>query len=155
MKLLVTTWRHWLPIKILWQGTEIGLTYKVGKQNYYVTKVGKLFAYCMKCEQFKNVILNGEYVDFTDELGNVVEPQLINDRTMVPMRKIFEVFGANVQWDGETETVTAVTEEKVLKLQINNPVAEVISGVSGETEKITQEIVDKAKDVEGVKIVTG
>lgn len=84
-----------------------------------------------------SVILNGEYVDFTDELGNVVEPQLINDRTMVPMRKIFEVFGANVQWDGETETVTAVTEEKVLKLQINNPVAEVISGVSGETEKIT------------------
>ena len=74
-----------------------------------------------------SVILNGEYVDFTDELGNVVEPQLINDRTMVPMRKIFEVFGANVQWDGETETVTAVTEEKTLKLQINNPVAKVIS----------------------------
>ena len=53
MKLLVTTWRKWLPIKILWQGTEIGLTYKVGKQNYYVTKVGKLFAYCVKCEDGK------------------------------------------------------------------------------------------------------
>lgn len=50
MKLLVTTWNHWLPIKVLWQGTEIGLTYKVGRQNYYVTKVGKIRAYCVKCE---------------------------------------------------------------------------------------------------------
>ncbi len=81
-----------------------------------------------------SVILNGEYVDFTDENGNVVEPQLINDRTMVPMRKIFEVFGADVQWDGETETVTAVTAEKTLKLQINNPVAKVITTESGESE---------------------
>lgn len=81
-----------------------------------------------------SVILNGEYVDFTDENGNVVEPQLINDRTMVPMRKIFEVFGADVQWDGETETVTAVTTEKTLKLQINNPVAKVITAESGESE---------------------
>ena len=50
MKLLVTTWRHWLPIKILWQGTEIGRTHRVGKQNYYVTSVRKIRAYCVKCE---------------------------------------------------------------------------------------------------------
>ena len=50
MKILVTTWRHWLPIKILWQGTEIGLTYEIGKHKYYVTCVKKLFAYCVYFE---------------------------------------------------------------------------------------------------------
>lgn len=37
-----------------------------------------------------------------------VEPQLINDRTMVPMRKIFEDVGAKVSWDEKTQTVTAI-----------------------------------------------
>lgn len=50
MKILVTTWKHWLPIKILWQGTEIGFTYKIRKHNYYVTCVKKLFAYCVYCK---------------------------------------------------------------------------------------------------------
>ena len=36
-----------------------------------------------------------------------VEPQLINDRTMVPMRKVFEDVGAKVDWDDATQTVTA------------------------------------------------
>lgn len=48
MKILVTTWRHWLPIKILWKGTEVGMIHRVGEQNYYVTKVKRLFAYCVK-----------------------------------------------------------------------------------------------------------
>lgn len=50
MKILVTTWRHWLPIKILWDGTEVGLTYIIGNHKYYVTSVGKFFAYCVYCE---------------------------------------------------------------------------------------------------------
>ena len=81
------------------------------------------------------VYLNNDVIDFTDENGNVVNPQLINDRTMVPMRKIFEVFEADVQWEGETETVTAVTEEKTIVLQINNNVAKVINA-SGDAEEI-------------------
>lgn len=82
------------------------------------------------------VYLNNDVIDFTDENGNVVEPQLINDRTMVPMRKIFEVFEADVKWEGTTETVTAVTDEKTIVLQINNNVAKIINS-SGETEEIT------------------
>ena len=82
-----------------------------------------------------SVVLNGETIDFTDENGNKVNPQLINDRTMVPLRKIFEVLGATIEWDGDTETVTATTEEKTMKLQINNNVATVITGE--ETEEIT------------------
>lgn len=80
------------------------------------------------------VLLNDEAIDFTDENGNKVTPKLINSRTMVPMRKIFEVFDATIEWDGATETVTATTEDKVLKLQINNEVAKVIT--NGETEEM-------------------
>lgn len=74
------------------------------------------------------VLINDQLIDFTDENGNVVEPKIINDRTMVPMRKIFEVFGANVEWEGTTQTITATTEDKTLILQINNQEATVKSG---------------------------
>ena len=81
------------------------------------------------------VLLNDEIIDFSDENGNVVEPQIINARTMVPMRKIFEVFGAEVAWDGETREVTATTASKTLKLQIDNTLATVTT--DGNTEEIT------------------
>ena len=47
------------------------------------------------------VILNGKQLEFD------VEPMLINSRTMVPMRKVFEDVGAKVEWDEATQTVTA------------------------------------------------
>lgn len=81
------------------------------------------------------VVLNGETIDFTDDAGNKVDPQLVNNRTMVPVRKIFEVLGATIAWDGETETVTATTEEKIMKLQINNNIATVKTGET--TEELT------------------
>lgn len=74
------------------------------------------------------VLVNDQVIDFTDENGNVVEPKIINSRTMVPMRKIFEVFGANVEWEETTQTITATTENKTLVLQINNQEATVKSG---------------------------
>ncbi len=36
-----------------------------------------------------------------------VMPVIINSRTMVPMRGIFESLGADISWDGETKTVRA------------------------------------------------
>ncbi|MBQ3425911.1 MAG: copper amine oxidase N-terminal domain-containing protein [Clostridia bacterium] len=46
------------------------------------------------------VLVNGEQVVFADQT-----PFLENDRTLVPMRAIFEALGATVEWDGETQTV--------------------------------------------------
>lgn len=83
------------------------------------------------------VQLNGEYIDFTDENGNVVNPEMINNRTMVPMRKIFEVVGAEVEWDGEERKITATTEEKIINLQINNTTASVQDKVTDEVTEIT------------------
>jgi hypothetical protein len=47
-----------------------------------------------------------------------VEPLQIMNRTMVPMRPIFEALGANVQWNDATQTVTARKDETIIKLTI-------------------------------------
>ena len=83
------------------------------------------------------VQLNGEYVDFTDENGNIVNPEIINNRTMVPMRKIFEVVGAEIEWDGEERKITATTDKKIIILQIDNTEATVQDKATNEITEIT------------------
>jgi len=46
---------------------------------------------------------NGKYIVFSD-----AKPQVINQRTMVPFRQIFETMGADVTYDESTKTVHAV-----------------------------------------------
>jgi len=60
------------------------------------------------------VLLNGTELLFD------VPPQINNGRTMVPMRKIFESLGAEVEWDGATKTITATREDTVIIMQIDN-----------------------------------
>lgn len=72
-----------------------------------------------------NVQLNGDMLDFTDSNGNVVNAQIINSRTMVPLRKIFESLSAEIEWEDSTKTVFATKGNISIKLQINNSVAEV------------------------------
>lgn len=81
-----------------------------------------------------NVQLNGKNVDFTDNEGNRVEAQIINSRTMVPMRKIFELLGASIEWNRGNQTVLATKDDISIKLQIGNEIAEVIR--AGKTEKV-------------------
>lgn len=54
-----------------------------------------------------------------------VAPVVINDRTMVPLRAIFEALGATVSWDGSTNTITGIKGEKKIVLQIDNKMATV------------------------------
>ena len=81
-----------------------------------------------------NVQINGEIVDFTDSNGNKVNAQIINSRTMVPLRKIFEILGCEIEWNGATRTVNAKKGSKEIILQINNNVATKIE--NGIREKI-------------------
>lgn len=45
-------------------------------------------------------------------------PQIVGDRTMVPLRFIAEALGAKVDWDGDTQTVTIELDGKTLKVTI-------------------------------------
>jgi len=61
-----------------------------------------------------NVTLNGEKIFFD------VAPQIINERTMVPLRAIFEALGATVDWNGDTQTLTSTKNDITVKLTIND-----------------------------------
>ena len=54
-----------------------------------------------------------------------VPPELRNGRTLVPVRSIFEALGADITWDGDSRTVTAVKDGRRVVLQIDNRVATV------------------------------
>ena len=57
---------------------------------------------------------------YGNELAFDVPPQIINDRTMVPLRAIFEALGASVEWNGDTRTVTSVKDGTTISLTIDN-----------------------------------
>ena len=59
------------------------------------------------------------YVDDT-KLEFDVSPTIVEGRTMVPIRAIFEALGATVEWDGTTSTAIAVKEQTTVKIQIDN-----------------------------------
>lgn len=62
------------------------------------------------------VMLDGEFIEFD------VQPAMINDRTMVPVRAIFEALGATVDWVEETETVVSKLGETEISLKINDKI---------------------------------
>ena len=67
---------------------------------------------------------NGEITVFLDGKQIVfdVPPQTINDRTMVPMRAIFEALGATVDWNEEEQSITSTREGITIFMVIDNPV---------------------------------
>ena len=65
-------------------------------------------------ERYVTVVLDGETLEFD------VQPRIINDRTMVPIRKIFESMGALVDWDNDTQTVIIDKGTRHIEAQIGN-----------------------------------
>ncbi|MCL2838657.1 MAG: WG repeat-containing protein [Oscillospiraceae bacterium] len=63
-----------------------------------------------------SVTLNGTTIQFD-------QPPIMQDgRTLVPLRAIFEALGADVEWDGVFQMVTATRGDTVVRLQIGNAV---------------------------------
>jgi len=60
------------------------------------------------------VYVNGDKLNFD------VYPKIENNRTLVPLRGVFEALGADIQWDDSTKTVTAVKGDITVKLQIGS-----------------------------------
>ena len=60
------------------------------------------------------VELDGKQIEFD------VKPEIIDGRTMVPLRKIFEEIGANVKWNNDTQTVSARKNSKTITFTINS-----------------------------------
>lgn len=80
------------------------------------------------------VYLEGNKINFD------VQPQTINDRTMVPIRAIFEAMGANVTWDNTTQTAISTKDNTTVKMTLNST-TEYINDVAHEMD-VTPVIID-------------
>ena len=65
-------------------------------------------------EDGMTVYVNGE------EIVSDVPAMIINDRTVLPMRTIFEKLGANVTWMAEDQLIFATKGEDMMVMQIGN-----------------------------------
>ncbi len=92
----------------------IKTTYTMNGLNSEVTDIYKVK---LKKYPIVSVFYNGEKVLF-DQL-----PVIENGRTLVPLRAIFEKIGAEVSWDAETSTITAVKDSTEIKLTLNSTTA--------------------------------
>lgn len=54
------------------------------------------------------------------EICFYVDPVIIDGRTLVPMRDVFEALGAVVSWNGDTETATAQKGDITVQVQIGS-----------------------------------
>ena len=73
-----------------------------------------------------NVQINGKIIDFTDSQGNKVNAQIINERTMVPFRKIFNELGVvdeNITYTSSEEPITAKKDNVEIIIQIGSTTA--------------------------------
>lgn len=79
----------------------------------------------------ENIIVDWQNNDFSDrnkngitvyvdgeKLNFDVQPRVINSRTMVPMRAIFEALDADVYWNGDTQTVYGETYDTSIEITI-------------------------------------
>ena len=64
-------------------------------------------------QQFVKVYVNGKLLCFD------YNPIILNDRTLVPVRQIFEEFGAHVEWIEATNTVKVLVGNKEIKLTVD------------------------------------
>lgn len=82
-----------------------GLVWVEKDGKYGIIKVG---------DNAISVNVNGANVEFD------VAPRIINSRTLVPLRAIFQALGATVDWDSTTQTVTSVKGDITVKMQIGS-----------------------------------
>ena len=62
------------------------------------------------------------YVDM-EKIATDTPPTIVEGRTLVPLRAIFEAIGAAVEWDQSTYTATGVKGDTTVVVQLNNTIA--------------------------------
>ena len=83
-------------------------------------------AVSVSAAQEVTVLLNGEKLEFD------VPPQIIDDRTLVPLRAIFEAFGASVEWIETDQMILASYDSKLLSMVIGKQEFVLTNAATGE-----------------------
>ena len=69
---------------------------------------------CVSANDDITVTVNGKIAEFD------VKPILINGRTMIPVRKVFEMCGALVSWDDKTSTAIGKKNDTEIKITVDS-----------------------------------
>lgn len=81
--------------------------------------VGGFLASVMMCSSVFagdiSVSLNGENVEFATQ-----SPVIVEGRTLIPLRGVFEQLGYEISWDNESKTATFVKDETTVKVSVNS-----------------------------------
>lgn len=78
-----------------------------------------VFAVCMVVLSF--VCVSAESITvFIDGAEADAEPYMKGDRVMVPVRRIFELLGAAVEWEDSTQRITAVKDDITAQFTIDS-----------------------------------
>lgn len=75
-----------------------------------------------------------------------VPPQIIEGRTLVPVRKIFEALGARVDWVQDAQLVIASYGTSILSMEIGNETFTVTDVLTGETRVIALDVPSQIVD---------
>ncbi|TYQ13228.1 UNVERIFIED_CONTAM: copper amine oxidase-like protein [Acetivibrio alkalicellulosi] len=73
----------------------------------------------------KFTINNKRYISKMATKEMDIAPTIVNGRTLVPFRTIFEELGYDVRWDDSSKSITATRQGSIINLQINNERASV------------------------------
>ncbi len=112
-----------LDVSSLVDGThEIEIKTVGMSKKYHFVKQGTAVLFGNTAPMYEDdikVTINGNDVYFDQ---NCV---VVKNRTLVPLRAIFEALGANVSWNSTTNTVTATKSETTISLSIGNKIMKV------------------------------
>jgi len=86
-----------------------------------------------------NVMYNGSFITFPDAV-----PEVVEGKTWLPYRALFEALGAVVSYDGDTDTVTAALDGKTIRMEIGDEQIHVTE--NGETMTVYLESPPYAKN---------
>ncbi|MBR5539190.1 MAG: copper amine oxidase N-terminal domain-containing protein [Clostridia bacterium] len=76
-----------------------------------------------------SVLINGVKIEYD------VPARIIDDRTMVPMRKTFDMLGAKVDWNAEMRVALATYKTSIIAIGIGCDTFSVVDVISGVTEE--------------------
>ncbi len=79
--------------------------------------------------------------------------QIVNDRTMVPLRAISESFGCKVDWDGETKTVIIDTASEETPEEVSETSEKTYKSDDGWSLKYDSSLVDVKENGDSVELV--
>ena len=86
-----------------------------------------------------SVQLDGEMLTFTD-----AAPEAVDGRTFLPVRAVFEAMGAQVSYDADTQTVTAVRDDTTVTMTLGSTEATVTQ--YGLTTPVAMDVAPYAHD---------